>query len=134
MITPSWYPSARQLRQFAAISLVGFGVFGYIAWHKHAPRVAETLWAVGVATFLIGMPFPFVIRPLYAFLIALTLPIGWVVTNVLLRLIYYVAFTPIGLFFRLTGRDPLQIRKPKGDSYWLDHPERTDLSSYYRQA
>ena len=40
----------------------------------------------------------------------LAFPIGWTVSLVLLGLVYYGLFTPIGLVFRLVGRDALQLR------------------------
>ena len=64
----------------------------------------------------------------------LALPIGWLVSNVLLRVIFYAVLTPIGVFFRLTGRDALQLKKPNTDSYWTPHTQRRDQASYFRQA
>ena len=38
----------------------------------------------------------------------LAFPIGWTVSQVILAVMFYGLFTPIGLVFRLIGRDPLQ--------------------------
>ncbi|MFO0974066.1 MAG: SxtJ family membrane protein [Phycisphaerae bacterium] len=135
MITPTWYPTNKQLRQFAVISLVGFPLVGAVvsrfAWQS---RTFTVFAAIGAALFVIGMIRPKSIRLVYAGLIALTLPIGWLVSNIMLRLIYYVIFTPVGLVFRMIGRDPLAIGKPAGDSYWRDVRPSADLAGYYRQA
>lgn len=133
MINPTWYPSRKQLRQFAAICLPGFGLFGWMLWPAR-PTAAEVCWGIGAAAFLIGLPFPDVLRPLYAFLMAITLPIGWLVSAVLLRVIFYLVFTPIGLVFRMMGRDALRLKRSSGNTYWLDHRQRTDLANYYRQS
>jgi hypothetical protein len=61
-------------------------------------------------------------------------PIGLVVSEVLLRLIYYGAFTPVALVFRAMRRDVLRLRKPQTDSYWLQRRQRTDPLAYFRQA
>lgn len=136
MITPNWYPGNKQLRQFSGAALFGFGILGlsfYFKWHS--PHAAYVFWVIGAFTFVAGMVAPEVVRPLYALLMAVTLPIGWVVSAVLLRLIFYVFLTPIGLVFRMIGRDPLRLRRPPaGASLWIDHPDRTDLESYFRQA
>jgi hypothetical protein len=144
MITPSWYPNRSQLRQFAMISLPGFGLVGAVvmrwsetlAWGNVLASVnpANVLWAVGALVFLVGLASPEAIRPLYLLMMALTLPIGWVVSALLLRGIFYLVFTPLGLVFRLIGRDPLRLKKPAGDSFWLDHPDRVDAASYYQQS
>lgn len=135
MIAPSWYPDRRQLREFAVIALFGFGLIALLVWWKtDSTRAATILAAIGAATFIVGLPFPTAVRPLYALLMGIALPIGWVLSNVLLLAIFYLAFTPLGIVFRLRGRDPLRIRKPNVDSYWIDHAPRTDAASYYRQA
>lgn len=135
MIAPSWYPTDRQLRQFALISLVGFPLIGLVFSRFHVDaRLFKVMAGVGVVVALVGLVSPKTIRPLYALLIAITMPIGWVISNVLLRVIFYLLFTPLGLIFRLIGRDPLVIRRPAGDSYWRDVRATPDLASYYRQA
>jgi hypothetical protein len=43
-------------------------------------------------------------------------------------------FTPIGLFFRLIGRDPLHRRfQPEADTYWVGRRPATDVRRYFRQ-
>ncbi len=135
MITPNWNPRAKQLRQFAAAGLVGFGLVGWMFWHKvHSPTGAYIFWTIGALTFVVGMATPEAIRPLYALLMAVTLPIGWLVSAIFLRIIFYIFLTPIGLIFRALGRDPLRLRKPSGTSFWIDHRDRPDIESYFRQA
>jgi hypothetical protein len=135
MLTPVWYPDRRQLRQFAVAALFGFGLMGALSWRgSGSARAALVLWGIGGAAFLIGLPFPAVLRPLYVVLMAAAYPIGWAVSNLLLRLIYYGVFTPLGWLFRLAGRDPLVLKRPWTDSYWRDFRRPKDVTSYYRQA
>ena len=50
---------------------------------------------------------------------ALTMPIGMVVSRVLLGALFSGLFTPVGLFFKLIGRDALARRyAPEQASYW----------------
>jgi hypothetical protein len=61
-------------------------------------------------------------------------PIGWVVTHVIMALIFYLVVTPIGVIMRLTGRDPMERAFDRGaKTYWK--PRRSDPSSarYFRQ-
>ena len=37
-------------------------------------------------------------------------PIGWVVSHLLLGVVYFLVLTPIGLTLRALGRDPLERR------------------------
>ena len=135
MLAPNWYPGPKQLRQFAMACLPGFGLIGAVAyWRFHSPTVAQVFWAIGVVSFVIGMIVPRAIQPLYSLLMAITLPIGWLVSNILLRVIFYGLLTPIGLFFKLTGRDALHLKRQQVATYWKPRSERTNIMDYYRQS
>ena len=73
------------------------------------------------------------IRPVYLGAMALTQPIGHVVSTVLLGLVYYGLITPLAFFFRITGRDALARREPALASYWGPKDEPTDVLRYLRQ-
>ena len=64
----------------------------------------------------------------------LAFPIGWTVSQVMLALMFFGLFMPIGLVFRLIGRDPLRRTRPSGrESYWDPKPTPTDLRRYFKQ-
>jgi hypothetical protein len=66
---------------------------------------------------------------------ALTMPIGWMVSRVLLGVLFFGLFTPVGFFFKLIGRDALCRRyEPQQASYWESKPGATDVRSYLRQS
>jgi hypothetical protein len=141
MIEPDLTRSAgpvphRMLRQFAALWLVIFlalaGWQGLARGHETAGLV---LAAVAVTVGLLGLLKPEAIRPLFVGLIAITFPIGWVVSHALMTMLLYLVFTPIGLFFRLIGRDALRFKPRRDDpTYWLHKKSATDLASYLRQS
>ncbi len=135
MITASFRPDAKQLRQFAWIALPGFCLFGWLALRW----TGSTNWALGLAAFgalvaVVGSFVPRAVLPIYLAMMALAYPIGVVVSELLLRAIYYGVFTPLGLFFRAIRRDPLHLRKPQADSYWTRRRQREDPLAYFRQA
>lgn len=45
--------------------------------------------------------------------------LGWVNTRIILSLVYFLIFTPIALFFKLIGKDPMSMRFEAVDSYWV---------------
>ena len=54
------------------------------------------------------------LRSIYVGWMVLAFPIGWTVSQVMLAVMFFGLFTPIGLVFRLIGRDPLQrARQPE---------------------
>ena len=75
-----------------------------------------------------------VARAVYRALTLLTFPIGWVISHVLLALVYYLLLTPIGLLLRATGRDPLQRRlDPEAETYWIEREGDRPANTYFRQ-
>ena len=44
--------------------------------------------------------------------------LGWIMTRVILSLVFYVIMTPISLITRLLGEDFLALKKNDSDSYW----------------
>lgn len=90
---------------------------------------ASVLGVAGAAAALSGAG-PAVYR---AWMLA-ALPTGWVVSHVLLGLVYYGVITPIGLFLRLLGRDLLGLRMERGAaSYWRERGPGEGAGRYFRQ-
>ena len=61
-------------------------------------------------------------------------PLNWVVSNLVVIVLYYLVITPISIVARLAGHDPLGIRAPEGDkSYWRRRKVDADPESSFRQ-
>lgn len=137
-------PDRKTLRQFGFISLVIFGLLGALVLWKHrflffelgdsARTVAMILWGIAALSGLFSLVAPSVNRFLYVGLMVLAFPIGFVLSYVFMGLIFFVILTPIGLFFRLIGRDPLRRRfDPRATTYYVPHRETTNVDRYFRQ-
>ena len=135
MITINWHPSEKMLRQFGWISLAGFGIFASIAWFKFGSQpVTIAFAALAVLAPAVGMIQPRLLKFLYIGLSLITFPIGFVVSNLVLLLIFLLVFTPLALIFRLIGRDELRLRLDRtAPTYWRKYdPDRRNPASYYR--
>ncbi|MCA9074966.1 MAG: hypothetical protein KDA93_08040 [Planctomycetaceae bacterium] len=126
-------PTNRQLRQFGVISLF---VLPLIAWLWGADRTTiGWLAVIGAVIAIVGWVWPKVIKPLFVGLTLLTAPIGIVVGEIALVLIYFGVFLPIGIVFRLLRRDALQLKRdPNTTTYWRPKSAPKDAASYYRQS
>lgn len=131
----SFAPSARTLRQFAGLWIVFWG--GMACWQglMHERWVAAACLAVlAVSVGSLGLWRPSIIRPIFVSWMVVAFPIGWVISHVLLGLIFYLVFTPVSLIFRLIGRDQLRrLPHPELDTYWELKPVSTDVHGYFRQ-
>ena len=135
MIQPTWYPKQRQLRQFAVASLVGFGLIGLtVRMHFEAETLSVGLWSAGVLICLFGLLRPTLVRPVYTILMVVFLPLGWLISTLLLGVLYYFILTPVGLVFRIAGRDVLRVKRRQASSYWLDRKVERAPATYYRQS
>src|SRR5262245_27002753 len=112
-------PTPGTLRGFAAIWLAWFGGLGSVAWFVRDDQTTGLiLWAVALAIGAVGLVYPALIRPVFVGAMVVTFPIGWVVSHLLLAAVFCCLFTPIGVVFRLIGRDALGLRRTAAGSYW----------------
>ena len=78
--------------------------------------------------------FMLAVAPVFVGWMVLVYPVGWLASHLLLACVYYGLFTPLGLFFRVIGRDVLGRRfRRDQDSYWAVKPGAEDVRSYFRQ-
>ena len=82
----------------------------------------------------VGLSRPRWLAPIFTTWMMLIYPIAWLMSNLLLAIVFYGLVTPLGLLFRLLKRDALDRRWHKDqDSYWSDKTMPDDSSRYLRQ-
>ncbi|MFQ5428880.1 MAG: hypothetical protein ACE5E1_01110 [Phycisphaerae bacterium] len=137
-------PPPRTLRQFGLIGLAGFGALAVLArfqWLLFAAlpdsAVGSTVYALaGLAMFcgLFAMLAPTWLRPLFVVMTLITLPIGWVVSYLVMFVIFYVVLTPVGLVFKLIGRDAMNRQFDRSSAtYWIKRTPPASAGRYFRQ-
>ena len=128
-------PTARALRQFAGAWLIIFlaaGAHRYVVRGQHQVGIAVGVMALMVGG--IGLIRPAVVRWLFVGATVLAFPIGWVVSQIMLALMYYGIITPLAVWFRIRGRD-LLCRKPAPNrpSFWTPKSTPENMGAYFRQ-
>ncbi len=128
-------PSAKVLRQFAGAWLVFFLVLGAQQWFiKGRPQLGAAIATAAVGIGVLGLLRPAAVKWIFVGWMMLAFPIGWLVSQAALLLLFYGMLTPVALFFRLTGRDPLRRRLSPGEpSYWTPKEQPQDMRRYLRQ-
>lgn len=126
----------RMLRQFAGVCVLAFGGLAYWQGFVHDHVILALIFAgLALLVGLLGLLKSQAVRPLFTGLMAVTYPIGWLVAHLLLAFLFCGVITPMGLFFRLTGRDALARRhRPHQPTYWLPKSMPSDVRSYFRQS
>lgn len=135
MIDLNLNPNRKELRQFSVALIVATAVVGGLLWWKIGPNPwSQGLWIGGPIAGVLGLAVPIAIKPLFIALSVAAFPIGIVVGTLALAIVYYLMVTPIGLFFRLIGRDPLRRRyDPSASSYWIAREQRRGVGRYFQQ-
>jgi carbamoyltransferase len=128
-------PSRRDLTWFGAVLLLFFLVIGGLLGRALDSDVARNiLWAAGSLVALVYYVVPPLRRPMFVGWMYAAYPIGFVVSHVLLGLVYFGVVTPIGLLMRAVGHDPMARRFDRSaPTYWIARKPVTDVKRYFRQ-
>jgi hypothetical protein len=138
-----WNPPARTLRQFGFIAFFAFGLLAWLAQREAMmfraglgsarEAVAWALLGLGTLSLVFSLLWPRANRLLFVGLSLLAYPIGFVLSHVLLALLFFGLLTPLGMLLKLIGKDTLTRRRVGADSYWLNVRRERKVADYFRQ-
>ncbi len=106
------------LRKFGiTVGIILMIIAGFLFWKEK--ESFQILLTFGVTLCILGIAIPFILKPIYWVWMIFATILGWIMTRVILSLLFYIIFTPIGLTLRFFGKQFLELRwdKSKG-SYW----------------
>lgn len=96
------------------------------------------LWSLGLAGafLLIALISPQLLRPLNLLWFKVGIAIGRVMTPIVMGMLYVTTIVPIGIIFKITGKDPLRLKRdPNATSYWIKReppgPEPKSLKNQF---
>jgi ABC-type uncharacterized transport system permease subunit len=123
----------KALRTFAATLFFGLGILGaLLVWRKRDTGLI--LWGIGLAALMTAWLLPLALRPVYKVWMKLALVLGFISSHVILALLYYLVFTPIGLALRVFGKNPLALGiEKKAASYWIKRDSRVFPKQRYEK-
>jgi hypothetical protein len=124
--------SPREGRKFGLLVGGVFLVLGAIShWRGH--QVAPTvLFVLGGALVLAGLLIPGRLGPVYRGWMSFAVVLSKVTTPIVMGVIYYGLFTPMGFLRRRLGKNAM-LRTP-GESFWVSREpvaRRSDLSRQF---
>ena len=106
------------LRKFGTIiGILLMIIAGLLFWKEK--ESFQTLLMVGVILCIIGIAIPVILKPIYWIWMIFATILGWIMTRVILSLLFYAIVTPIGLLPRLFGKEFIDLKWDSTDStYW----------------
>ncbi|NQT03149.1 MAG: hypothetical protein HQ580_14065 [Planctomycetes bacterium] len=136
LVEIDWNPKRKQLQSFGKIAIAATAIISLLVYILKGVAIqwALIIFAAGIIIFLISMISLKLTKMIYLGMILVTLPIGLAVSFIFLAVFYYLLLSPLGLIFRLLGRDPL-CRKfdPAAKSYWLSRRKPKGPEQYFHQ-
>src|ERR1035437_4828514 len=110
--------SPKDLRKFGlTVGIVLLLIASFLIW-KHKPSQFYFL-SIGTILVLSGLLFPLILFALNKLWMTLAILLGWLMTRVILSVMFYLVITPIGLIARISGKHFLVLKIDKTRaSYW----------------
>jgi hypothetical protein len=136
-------PENRQIRQFGLVALAALPLLGWLfagrpgpaGWTPFHTQLIGGLALAGLAMAIVGLAAPKALKPVLLGAMLLAYPIGLVLSEVIMLLIYLLVFAPMALVFRIMGRDALERELDRNSStYWSEKQQAPDARSYFRQS
>jgi hypothetical protein len=103
----------QKLRNFGLMmgSFVGI-LFGLLLPYLFSHGIPMWPWIVLGVFFFFALLLPYFLFPIYKGWMVIGHWLGWVNTRIILGILFYLVFFPMGVFMKLLGKDPM-MRKLK---------------------
>jgi len=121
-------PSGRDLTVLALLFLLFPAVIGLYLLYWKGSGTGYT-WIIAGIILAVLRFIPPVFRWIYRVWIGISIIIGYFISRVILTIIFFLMVTPIGLIFRLIGKDPMERKIDRtSETYWQKREQESDAS------
>lgn len=126
--------SKKDLRKFGLTVGLALAVLGgFFFWLGKGYSIY--LLAAGPALIVLGYAAPVILKPLQRGWMTAAVVLGWVMTRIILSILFYLVLTTIGFIGRLSGKQFLELKWDRSQpTYWnYRQPEAFDKTRYEKQ-
>jgi hypothetical protein len=105
-------------------------VAGFLFWKG---RESYTILLIsGLLLSVLGLVMPIILKLVYWVWMVFAIILGWIMTRVILSVLFYVVISPIGLFSRMFGNQFIELKWDKSkDSYWNTRTTKQQNNVHY---
>ena len=106
------------LRKFGiTVGIILMIIAGFLFWKEK--KSFQMLLSIGAVLYVFGLAIPIVLKPIYWMWMTFATILGWIMTRVILILLFYAILTPIGLISSVFGKQFLELKWNKTNiTYW----------------
>ena len=117
--------SKHELRKFGIITGIIFAVlFGLLFPWLAERSIPVWPWVVAAVLFVWALLLPASLNPVYRAWMKIGLVLGWINTRIILSIMFYVIFMPIGFIVRMFGVDLLKQKLEDTNSYRVESTQQ----------
>jgi hypothetical protein len=123
----------KELREFGwLVGGVACAIGGLMLWHQKP--LYPWFLGVGAALVALGTLAPFVLKPFQKVWMGFALVMGFIMSRVILFIVFFLVVTPIALVLKLTGKRFLDMSfKDNVGTYWRAHRTIAGRDEYENQ-
>jgi hypothetical protein len=123
----------KELRTFAITLFIALSILGGILFWRRG-NVALIPLGIGLVLLVTGLLRPGILRPVHKAWMILALALGFITSHLILAIIYYLVFTPLGLIMRSLRKDPLQRKyDQEAATYWTKKEKKPFSKTQYEK-
>ncbi len=118
--------SKKSLKKFGLLVGTVFVIIGLWTIFKHSSSILKyVLCSTGGLLVLSGILYPNLLKPFHKVWMGFAFTVGWLVSRILLILLFILVTLPIGMITRLFGKDLINHKIEKDQtSYWIPKKNR----------
>jgi ABC-type cobalamin transport system permease subunit len=129
-------PDKRKLIEFGIAALIAGAAVSLLLYlfKGLAFKWVLPIFIAGFVIFTLSLVSVKITRMIYIGLAVITMPVGIAVSFIMLTIFYFLLLMPLGLIFRIAGRDILCRKfEPNAKSYWEKRHRADDSERYFHQ-
>lgn len=110
------------------LSIIGF----FLLWKKNS--CYEYSLFLAAVFFILGLVLPNALKSVYKAWMAMAVVMGFIMTGVIMVIIFYLIVTPIGFIASMTGKKFLDMKIDKSaKSYWIARAKAQKVKTDYER-
>tara|TARA_A100001015_G_C14840974_1_gene652482 strand:- start:75 stop:485 length:411 start_codon:yes stop_codon:yes gene_type:complete len=90
-------------------------------------------FTIGLIFIFLSLIVPTFLKPVHKIWMTFAVIIGWIMTRVILSVLFYLIISTIGIFARLVGKDFLNLKSKSNESYWNIRNKEYELNQDYEK-
>ena len=122
----------KDLKSFGFIIGIILSLFGLFLFYKQFDYFIYFV-SVGLTFLCLGLIAPKILKPIYKVWMTFAVIIGWIMTRLILSVLFYSVITGIAILTRIIGKDFLNLKINNKESYWNNRDSDYELNQDYEK-